>query len=143
MISSRNSKCICSLYLYDIRLYGERRTPFSNWKENMWRVWCYDPNMYIWYTYGISVSGNTDEYGCSYYTYLGIHILFGKVMSRILWAVVLLSSKLSLTEIYIAAMTYKWNFQCEMYDEIVNKIFLVLRFTVSHYSGRAQRFWKY
>lgn len=59
---------------------------------------------------GISVSEIPTNTVVRITTYLGIHILFGKVMSRILWAVVLLSSKLSLTEIYIAGMTYKWNF---------------------------------
>lgn len=146
MISSEISKCICTSYISMSMvcgiwtmlwyIYGNAGTPFLNWKENMWRVWCYDPNMCtLLYIRGHFCLWNTDEHtthSWSYYTYLGIHILFGKVMSRILWAVVLLSSKLSLTEIYMAGMTYKWNFWMWKWStsQVVKKNFYVLRFSV-------------
>lgn len=68
-----------------------------------------------------------------YYTYLGIHILFGKVMSRILWAVVLLSSKLSLTEIYIAVWLINEIFNVNVLWVVNIKIFVCEMFC-PHYS---------
>lgn len=116
----QNVYAVCVWYLYVDMVMWKRRTPFSNWKGKYVKgldvmipiciIHIYGGNFCLW---------NTDEYySCSYYTYLGIHILFGKVMSRILWAVVLLSSKLSLTEIYMAVWLINEIFNVKMCYEL-------------------------